>query len=101
MSETSDRSEGARSEHVVLPEVETLVSIPTVPNAVCHLHHASAEGPLLQLDADDGGVVRFHAKAPQGAQPVEFRLECTGGDGKKTNHVVAVRGDSHHGAQAG
>ena len=90
---------GKRFEHIILPEVETLLSIQTAPNAVCHLRHDEVKDHHLQLDADDRGVVRFHAKAPKGSQTIELHLDCTGEDGKKTTYTIALRGDTCPGAQ--
>ena len=52
----------------------------------------------MQLDADDNGVVRFHAKAHKDWQPIEVHLEYTGEHGIPARHTVALRGDTEHGA---
>lgn len=83
-----------RSEHTVAPEIETQIEIETIPGAVCYLHHEAAEGKPLQLDADEYGLVRFHAKATKDSKPVEFRLECTGEGGKNAEYTIALRADA-------
>jgi hypothetical protein len=81
----------ARFERTLLPEVETLVTIKTIPNAVCHLRHESDEAHKLQLDADERGIVRFHARPRSDAQPIELTLDCTDTHGSHLRHTVALR----------
>jgi hypothetical protein len=76
--------------HVLLPEVESPVSIETTPNSVCFLGHDSVKGHRLQLDADESGVVRFHARPPKNGQSIELNLECVS-DGTATRHKVELR----------
>jgi hypothetical protein len=61
-NESSSRKE-IHTHHTVLPEVETLLSVQTAPNAVCSLFHSETEGIRLRLDVDDLGVVRIHTRA--------------------------------------
>jgi hypothetical protein len=61
-NESSSRKE-IHTHHTVLPEVKTLLSVQTAPNAVFSLFHSETEGIPLRLDADDLGVVRFHTRA--------------------------------------
>jgi hypothetical protein len=79
------------SVHTILPETETLISIQTTPGAVCSLSHPQIKGQSLQLDADDDGIVRFHAKAAAGAKPIELHLESKGGGGSKIRHTIELR----------
>ncbi len=95
MAQKPKRSGTTRSEHVVLPTVETLLSIPTTPKAVCSLHHPDADGPPTQLDADDSGIVRLHARASHKAKPIELHLEWTDESGTKSTHVMAIRADTN------
>ncbi len=96
--ESSRNLRVTRSHHTVLPEVETLLSIQTYPKAVCFLYHDELKDRRMQLDADDNGVVRFHAKAHKDWQPIEVHLEYTGEHGIPARHTVALRGDTEHGA---
>jgi len=95
MAPNSSAEKAKRIEHIVVPEVETLISIQTAPNAVCFLRHETEKDRRLQLDADDQGVVRFHVRAPNGSKPIEVHLDCLGEDGKKTHYVIAIRGDAN------
>jgi hypothetical protein len=87
-----------RSYHTVLPEVETLLSVQTVPKAVCSFFHSETEGHALRLDADDFGIVRFHARALKGWKPLEVHLEYAGENGEKIRHALTLRGDHDHDA---
>lgn len=98
MPEGSSNIKVTRSHHTVLPEVETLLSIQTHPHAVCFLYHDEFKGRRMQLDADDNGVVRFHAKAHKEWKPIEVHVEYTGKDGTAVRHTLALRGDTEHGA---
>lgn len=97
-AESSNNPKVTRSNHTVLPEVETLLSIQTQPKAVCFLYHDEFKDQRMQLDADDNGVVRFHAKAHKDWKPVEVHVEYTGEDGTTARHTLALRGDTEHGA---
>jgi hypothetical protein len=84
-----------RLEHSVLPGVERMVPVQTVPRAVCFLYYSEAKGQRLQLDADDQGIVRFHTKASKESKPIKMYLECTGEDGTKTKYDIVLRGDTN------
>jgi hypothetical protein len=88
-----DDNKAAGLRRSVIPEVETLVSIETLPKAVCFLYHERAKQHRLQLDSDDGGIVRFHAKAHKKAAPIDLKLDCTDENGKKVIHTIEMRGD--------
>jgi hypothetical protein len=75
-----------------------MFSFRTHPKATCHLVHDEFKHQRLQLDADDNGVVRFHAKAHKSWQPIEIHLEYAGEDGIPVRHTFALRGDTEHGA---
>src|SRR5277367_968515 len=72
----------------VFPETETLLTIQTDPHAVCHLRHASRSEEGLQLDADERGIVRFHARAAKGAKPIELVIHSVGEHGHASEHAV-------------
>jgi hypothetical protein len=81
-----------RFERTLQPELETLVTVETnAPHAVCHLVHRHNEDRRLQLDADEHGIVRFHARPSKGAEAIEFALDCTEGNGAHTRHTVALQ----------
>jgi hypothetical protein len=80
----------------MIPEVETMISIQTSPKAVCFLYHDEATCQRLRLDADDRGIVSFHAKASKESKPIEMHLDCTGEDGKEIKYTIALCGDAHH-----
>jgi hypothetical protein len=86
-----------RSHHTVIPQAETLLSIRTQPNAVCHLFHDESKSQRLQLDADDNGIVRFHARALKDWKPIEVHIEHTREDGSQTRHTLVLRADGEHG----
>ncbi|HEY6971983.1 MAG TPA: G1 family glutamic endopeptidase [Candidatus Angelobacter sp.] len=88
-----------RLEHVIVPEVETLITLQTAPKAVCKLRHDTVKDKHLQLDADDGGIVRLHARASRDSKPIELRLEATDEDGKTTEYTIALRADAREGAR--
>ena len=100
MPTESKHNKATRSEHRVLPEMETMVSVQTIPRAVCFLYHDQAKDQRMQLDADEEGIVRFHVKASKESQPVEMLLECSGDDGKKRIHIISLQGGPHPGAPA-
>ena len=75
MPEKLDNIKLTRPHHSVLPEVETLISIETLPKATCFLVNANVKDKRLQLDADDNGMVRFHVKAHREWRPIEMHLE--------------------------
>ena len=87
-----------RSRPTLLPEVETLLSIRTHPKATCYLYHDQFKDQRLQLDADDNGVIRFHAKAHKDWQPIDVHVEYTGENGLQHRHTLSLRGDTNHGA---
>src|SRR5215469_981577 len=99
MPKEHHRGHSTRSEHVIVPEVETLLTIQTLPNAVCKLHHETVRDNHLQLDADDAGMVRLHARASKDSKPMELRLECRGQDGKTTDYTIVVCADAREGAR--
>jgi hypothetical protein len=76
MPENTVGNGGMRFSRAVLPEVETRISVQVAPGSVCDLYHPSAPDHRFQLDADDRGIVRFHAKARADAGPVELNLAC-------------------------
>ena len=50
--------------------------------------------PTPQLDADEQGLVRFHARPPKNGQALEvLDLECAAEDGATTHHKIALRAD--------
>jgi hypothetical protein len=75
-----------------------MISVHTHPKAVCHLYHDESRHQRLQLDADDNGVIRFHARPQKDWKPIEVHLEYTGEDGIPVRHTLALRGDTEHGA---
>ena len=98
MPEKSKHSKLTRSQHSVLPEVETLISIQTHPNAVCSLVHDEINDRRLQLDADDQGIVRFHVKAHTEWKPLEVHLDYTDEIGGQARHTLSLRADNSHDA---
>jgi hypothetical protein len=96
MPEESNQIKVTRSHHTVLPEVETRFSIHTHPKAICHLYHDQFKHHRLQLDADDNGVIRFHAKPRKDWQPIEIHVEYTGENGVPHRHTLSLRGDTNH-----
>jgi hypothetical protein len=60
MPKEQHRVHPTRFERVIVPEVETLITFQTAPKAVCKLHHETVKDKHLQLDADDGGLVRVY-----------------------------------------
>jgi hypothetical protein len=96
MSGEVGTSEGQRHERTVAPGSATLVSIQAAPHATCYLSHADVSEHRLQLDADEFGVVRFHASAPSDAAPLEVRLEEHREDGVRLAHTLVVSADEHH-----
>ena len=95
MARKARESGTIRSQHGVVPGVETEIRIVTLPKATCHLSHAEGDGRKIQLDADDHGVVRFHARPGPGAGPLELQLEGIDEDGRKIEHVVQLQPDTH------
>jgi hypothetical protein len=81
----------SRFEHTLLPEAETQVTLLTSPHAVCHLVHDQDKDHRLQLDADENGIVRFHARPSKNAKPIEFALECKDQQGTIARHIVALQ----------
>jgi hypothetical protein len=95
MSENeSSSAHASRIRRTVLPEVEEMVSIQTLPKAVCFLSHDGSPGQRFQLDADDSGIVRFHVKAERNSQPIEFTLECTAEGGTKSSYAIQLDKDT-------
>lgn len=82
-----------RFERAVPPGKETLVTVETMPGAVCQLSHESNSEHSLRLDADDHRIVRFHARAPMGVQPIELILDCAVEGAESVRHTVALRAD--------
>lgn len=101
MTEESGSGEGMRHVRAVPPEVETLLSVRVPPESVCYLSHPAVPNYRMQLDADDQGIVQFHARARRGAQPIELELRFLSPDGQETMHTVAVSADATHGRPAG
>ena len=91
MTSEHHADKSARFERTLLPQVEAMVTVETTPHAVCRLSHADRPGYGFQLDADAGGVVRFHARPMENAKPVELVLDCTDQQGKVTRHAVALQ----------
>jgi hypothetical protein len=71
-------------------EAETMVTLQVPPRSICSLYHPDNPARRLQLDADDRGIVRFHATAKVGAEPVELRLEYTDDSGLGWRHAVSL-----------
>ena len=92
MPEEPNSGENVRHVRAVPPEVETLVSIQVPAESVCYLSHPAVPDYRLQLDADDQGTVRFHAKANRGADPLELELEFIQRDGQTAVHTIALSG---------
>jgi hypothetical protein len=91
------KNPGSSSERLqVFPESETLLTIQTDPHAVCHLRHASRPEEGLQLDADERGIVRFHARAAKGAKPIELVIHSVGEHGRASEHSVTISADAPH-----
>ena len=82
-----------RVERRVPPERATPVTVQVSPRSVCFFYHPQAPGRRLQLDADDRGLVRFHARALTGAEPTEFHLECHGNDGQIELYTISLSSD--------
>jgi hypothetical protein len=85
-----------RIECRVPPERAIPVTVQVIPQSVCFFYHPEAPGRRLQLDADDQGLVRFHARALTGAEPTEFHLECRGGDGQMELYTISLSSDIHY-----
>ena len=98
MAKKSKNTKVTRSVRSVLPEVEAMLSIQTAPKAVCTLCHDEAKGQTLRLDADDQGIVRFHARASKGSKPIEVHLEWTGPGGARSRHTIEIRNDARDAA---
>ena len=96
MPAKSGKTKTTRSHHTAMPEVETMLSVRTHPKAVCHLSHDEFKDHRIQLDADDNGIVRFHAKAHKDWKPIEVHLEYTAEDGTPARHTFELRGDTAH-----
>ena len=88
MPEIPNSGEPTRHVRAVPPEVETLVPIQVPAESVCYLSHPSVSDHRLQLDADDQGMIRFHAKARSGAEHIELELRVIQGTGQETMHTV-------------
>jgi len=80
-----------RFERMLLPEVETMVTIETTPHGACHLGHEDAKDRRMQLDADEHGMVRFHARPAKDAKPIELTLDCTDAHGRAVRHTVVLQ----------
>lgn len=78
------------TKHALVPETETEVVICVQPNAACFLSHPSGDGHVLRLDADERGMVRFHAKGHHQAKPIELDFECRAEGGRKTHHKISL-----------
>jgi hypothetical protein len=66
----------------VAPNVSSLISMNTFPEATCKLHaeDAAPTDSGLKLFADDEGVVRFHVRPEsESEQAVQFEVDCTAG----------------------
>jgi hypothetical protein len=85
-------------ERRVPPGRATQVTVQVLPESINLLYHPEAPGRRLQLDADDRGIVRFHATALKGAQPTEFHLECHGADGEMELYAISLRADIRYAA---
>jgi hypothetical protein len=84
-----------RVERRVPPERATLVTVPVKPRSVCYLYHPEAPERRIQIDADNRGIVRFHAKAMKGAEPTAFYLECHHA-GHAELHAISLAADIRH-----
>src|SRR3984957_13886694 len=96
MPDETNQIKVTRSHHTVLPQVQGSYSICSPPKAVCYLYHDQFKHHRLQLDADDNGVIRFHANARKDWQPIEVHVEYTGENGVPHRHTLSVRGDTNH-----
>jgi hypothetical protein len=86
---------GKRIERRVPPEHATLVTVQVEPESVCFFYHPEVPERRIQLDADNRGIVRFHARALKGAAPTEFHLECHN-SGQAELHTIALSADARH-----
>ena len=96
MSDESTSANGERFERTVLPGLPTLVSLEIQPHSVCYLSDAKLGDDRLQLDADEYGVVRFHATASRDGAPLEVLLEEVYEDGTTVTHTIALSADANH-----
>jgi hypothetical protein len=84
-----------RVERRVPPEQATLVTIQVKPQSICYLYHPQAPEHRIQIDADNRGIVRFHAKAMKGAELTAFHLEAHHA-GHADLHAIALLPDIRH-----
>jgi hypothetical protein len=84
-----------RVERRVPPAQATLVTVQVKPQSVCYLYHPKAPERRIQIDADNRGIVRFHAKALKGAEPTAFHLECHHA-GRAELHAISLAADTHY-----
>src|SRR3954447_10634906 len=92
---TGDGDAAKNSEHTIVPGAESLIVLQTSPNAVCFLTHPALLERRVQLDADERGYVRFHARAPKHGATLELDIASTGADGETMRHKLTMRGDHH------
>lgn len=83
---------GEYFERSVPHDVETLVSVKVAPASVCRLR-VDGVADVLHLDADDRGIVRFHARARPGADAIEVSLDCYDNQRHGVTHRIALRSD--------
>ena len=96
MSDTPSGGEETQNfERRIVPGAESLIVVQISPNAVCFLSHPALMERRIQLDADDRGYVRFHARAPKHGATLELNIESRGADGQTMRHKVTMRGDHH------
>jgi hypothetical protein len=100
--EVGERAAATRSivpgklfERRVPPARPTQVTVQVQPNSVCYFYHPEAKERRIQIDADNRGIVRFHARPMKGAAPTEFHLECHSG-GKAELHTIALSAEVRH-----
>jgi Peptidase A4 family len=84
-----------RVERRVPPEQATLVTVQVKPQSVCYLYHPKAPERRIQIDADNRGIVRFHAKALKGAELTAFHLESHHA-GHADLHAISLLPDIRH-----
>jgi hypothetical protein len=61
----------------VPPEQATLVTVQVKPRSICYLYHPKAPERRIQIDADNRGVLRFHAKATKGQSRLHSAWNAT------------------------
>ncbi len=83
-------------ERQVPPARATLVTVQVQPHSVCYFYHPEAKQRRIQIDADNRGIVRFHARAMKGATPTEFHLESPQRWQGGATYTIALSAEIRH-----